>query len=75
VEGGEKMSLIDVHGKKSAVLEPDGTWRNCDGTTIKDRKPYLNLCSNHYRYVKRIHRIWNPKLQGQAFSDGGDWYK
>jgi len=69
------MSLKNVHGKKSAVLEPDGTWRNCDGTTIKDRKPDLKLYSNHYRYIKRIHRVWNPRLTGQATSDGNGWYK
>lgn len=69
------MSLKNVHGKKSSILKPDGTWVNGDGTTIKDRKPYLNLKPNHKRYVPKTHRIWNPYLQGQAIRDEHGWYK
>ena len=69
------MSLKNVHGKKSSILKPDGTWVNGDGTTIKDRKPNLVLCSNHRRHVPKIHRIHNPFLKGQAVRDGKGWYK
>jgi len=48
---------------------------NCDGTTIKDRKPNLNLKPNYYKYLPKIRRIWNPALTGQAISDGKGWYK
>jgi len=75
LKGGGGMSPKNVHGKKSAILHPDGTWQNCDGTTIKDRKPNLKLYSNHYKFIPRIHRIWNPLLQGQAISDGKGWYR
>lgn len=65
------MGVKNVHGKKSSILKPDGTWVNGDGTTIKDRKPNLKLCPNHYRFIPKTHRIWN---QGQAIKDGRGWY-
>ena len=69
------MSPKNVHGKKSAILKPDGTWINCDGTTVKDRKPNILLCPNHFRVVPKVHRFWNSSIKGQAISDGEGWYK
>ena len=37
--------------KRSAYINKDKLRVNCDGTTIEDRKPNLNLKSNHFRYV------------------------
>ena len=53
----------------------DGMRINRDGTTVVDRKPHINLKSNHFKYIPRIHRIWNPQLTGQAIADGKGWYK
>ena len=61
--------------KRNAYFEPNGMRVNCDGTTIKDRKPNLNLKPNYYKYLPKIRRIWNPALTGQAISDGKGWYK
>ncbi len=35
--------------KKSAYLNSEGLWVSCDGTTIKDRKPHINLKPNHFK--------------------------
>ena len=43
--------------KRSAYINKDKLRVNCDGTTIKDRKPNLNLKSNHFRYVPAIRWI------------------
>lgn len=48
---------------------------NSNGTTIKDRKPHLKLCPNHYRYMPKIKRAWFSNQQGTAINDGKDWYK
>jgi len=61
--------------KRSAYFKPNGMRVNCDGTTVKDRKHNLLLRPNHYHVLPRVHRIFNPKLQGQAISDGEGWYK
>jgi len=43
--------------------------------TIKDRKPYLKLCPNHYKTVVVPSRVY-PSLQRQpAKKDGHGWYK
>ena len=41
--------------KRSAYIDKNKLRVNCDGTTIKDRKPNLKLKSNHFRYVPVIH--------------------
>lgn len=37
--------------KRSAYVDRKGLRVNCDGTTIKDRKPNLKLMPNHYRFI------------------------
>ena len=48
---------------------------NTDGTTIKDRKPFLTVMPNHRHTIKRFHRWWNPAIRGTAVSDGKGWYQ
>ena len=45
---------------------------NTDGTTIKDRKPSLLLCSNHHPYRRLVRRVF---YGGTAISDGRGGYK
>lgn len=61
--------------KRSAYFKPNGMRVNCDGTTIQNRKINIQLCSNHFKFTKRVHRIWNPGINGQAIRDGNGWYK
>jgi len=58
--------------KRSAYFDMKGMRVNCDGSSIKDRKPNLKLCSNHYGSFPKIYRIYN---RGIARSDGKGWYK
>ena len=37
--------------KKSAFIQKDGLRVNCDGTTIKDRKPNLKIMPNHRKFI------------------------
>jgi hypothetical protein len=48
---------------------------NTDGTTIKDRKPMLEIKPNHRRILKRFGRIYNAHANGPAISDGNGWYR
>ena len=50
--------------KGSAFFKPDGMRVNCDGKSIRDRKPNLKLCSNHYRNFPRIHRVYKTNQSG-----------
>ena len=43
--------------KRSAFIDEKGLWVSCDGSTIKDRKPDLKLCSNHFRYQQKIRLV------------------
>jgi len=50
--------------KRSAYINEKGLWVSCDGSTIRDRKPNLKLCSNHFRYqqiIKDISQKPKPK--------------
>jgi len=42
--------------KRDAHINKIGLWVSCDGTTIKDRKPDLELKPNHFRFVRK----WRP---------------
>jgi hypothetical protein len=42
---------------------------------IKDRKPHLKLCPNHYHYLSPPKRIYSPQVSGPAKRDGRGWYK
>lgn len=46
------MSFKNI--KRSAYIKSNGLRVNCDGTTIKDRKPDLKLMPNHFRYQPLI---------------------
>lgn len=45
---------------------------------ILDRKPHINLCSNHFKddFISKG-RHWPSTYRGfgQAFSDGKGWYR
>lgn len=41
--------------------------------TIKERKPDLKLCPNHYHVVST--RTWPSWAKGTARRDGRGWYK
>lgn len=53
-------------------IQKNGLRVNSDGTTIKDRKPHLKLCPNHYHPM-----IYGRFLfaGGTAISDGNGRYK
>ena len=38
--------------KRSVYINKDGLRVNCDGTTIRDRKPNLKLMPNHFKRIK-----------------------
>ena len=61
--------------KRNAYFKPSGMRVNCDGTTVKDRKPNMLVKPNHHQFMPRIHRIWNSHVQGQALSDGYGWFR
>lgn len=42
--------------------------------TIKERKPNLKFCPNHFEDEKRPHRYYNSHAHGQAIADGQGWY-
>ena len=48
---------------------------NTDGTTIKNRKPYIAIKPNHRRVLKRVGRIYNSMARGPARRDGNGWYE
>jgi len=58
--------------KRSAYFKPNGMRVNCDGTTVRDRKPNLKICPNHFKTLKRSYRIWT---RGPAIRDGSGWYE
>lgn len=42
---------------------------------IKKRKPFLKLCSNHFREEgPKTYRFWHSFSQGTARSDGKGWF-
>jgi len=41
---------------------------------IKDGKPDLKLCTNHYHFISDQGRLWRSEYKGTAFSDGRWWY-
>ena len=41
---------------------------------ILERKPNLKLCGNHFKSGKRIYRVWDASVAGQAKRDGKGWY-
>lgn len=44
--------------------------------TIKERKPDLKLCPNHYHVVSTAStRTWPSWTKGTARRDGRGWYK
>ena len=63
--------LIDHQMKRSSYFLLNGTRVNCDGSTVTMRKPNLKLMPNHFKPLKRFHRIFNT---GQALKDGRGWY-
>ncbi len=55
LEGFTSMSFKNI--KRSAYVKQNGLRVNCDGTTIKDRKPNLKIMPNHRSYVKTVRFI------------------
>ena len=43
------MSFKNI--KRSAYIQTNGLRVNCDGSTIKDRKPNLKIMSNHRVFI------------------------
>lgn len=44
--------------------------------TIKDRKPNLKLCPNHFHFISEApRRVYPSSNQVPARSDGRGWYK
>lgn len=53
-------------------IQKNGLRVNSDGTTIKDRKPHLKLCPNHYRPMIYSRTLFSG---GTAISKGNRNYK
>ena len=64
-------NLINVNG---AFLTKKGLRVNTDGTDIRDRKPHLKLCSNHFKKLLTVKRRWVSDKKGTAKRDGCGWY-
>lgn len=47
--------------KRDAHINKQGLWVNCDGSTIKDRKPDLELKPNHFRFTYKWRPVKNKK--------------
>ena len=46
------MSFKNI--RRKAYINEEGLRVNCDGTTIKDRKPDLKLKSNHFKFQQKF---------------------
>lgn len=50
-------------------------WNPLKSESIKQRKPYLKVCSNHKKLPPRPVRWWQSLKRGTAYRDGLGWFQ